>query len=569
VQDKKPSTPIEKRRERHNILFGQLKTDRSSYENFWQEADTFILPGRYRPNTTDGNRGERKDSAIIDSTATTSATILESGMMGGLTDPASDWFGLSVPNPALAESAEVKDWLHAVKLDMRNILLKSGLYKALPAFYGDTGTFATGAMFAEEDMESVVNFQHLELGSYFLGINKQRKTCVFAREFQYTVRQVLEHFGNAPVGTEDYDWNYLSPKIKTAWETGKLEDKIDICHIIEPNSRFNPMSPLSIHKRFSSSYYEKGVTDRYLEEKGYDIFPAIAGKWFTTGSDAYGTSCPGKRAMGDIKQLQKGEKKSLTAVDKMIDPPMQGPTSIADLGMLPGSYTAVDTPQGQDRATPVHAVNLKLEALEAKQEQCRGRIRKVFHEDLFLRVSNDGRSGITAREIEEIVTERMVVISPVLTQMYEALDQIIDIVFQFMVKQRRIPKPPDAIQGMELKVEYTSYLAQAQKARGLGAVQRTLGVIGQLAQFDPRVLHKLDADQTVDIIADMTGAPPSMIRSDEVVAKIRAAEAKAQQAQQQQAAAQQMIQGARDLSQTDMSGENALTKLVGIKGGKA
>ena len=61
----------------------------------------------------------------------------------------------------------------------------------------------------------------------------------------------------------------------------------------------------------------------------------------------------------------------------------------------------------------------------------------------------------------------------------------------------------------------------------------------------------------------MLGVPPTIVRSDEDVAQMRQARA---QAQQQQAAMEQMsagIQGAKLLSETDVSGDNALTALVG------
>ena len=61
----------------------------------------------------------------------------------------------------------------------------------------------------------------------------------------------------------------------------------------------------------------------------------------------------------------------------------------------------------------------------------------------------------------------------------------------------------------------------------------------------------------------MIGVPPTMLRSDDQIAQIRQqrAEAQAQQAQAEQLS--QSIQGAKLLSETDVSSPNALTAIAG------
>ena len=115
---------------------------------------------------------------------------------------------------------------------------------------------------------------------------------------------------------------------------------------------------------------------------------------------------------------------------------------------------------------------------------------------------------------------------------------------------------------MDLKVEYISVMAQAQKLVGISGVERFVGFVGQMAQMNPDVMDKLDIDQTVDVYADMTSVPPSIVRSDDAVASMRQQKAQAAQAQQQSEMMNQAAGTAKQLSETDTSGDNALTEMM-------
>jgi hypothetical protein len=85
---------------------------------------------------------------------------------------------------------------------------------------------------------------------------------------------------------------------------------------------------------------------------------------------------------------------------------------------------------------------------------------------------------------------------------------------------------------MELKVEFISVLAQAQRAVASQGVDRLLGTVGQQGALNPHVLDKVDFDQVVDDYGEMYGVNPKIIVPDAKVAELRAQ-------RQQQMAAQQ------------------------------
>lgn len=551
----------------------QIENERTTFKSHWRDLADHILPRRGRFEITDNNRGDKRNQKIIDSTGTMAARTLRSGMMSGVTSPARPWFRLGFADPEMSEIPAVKEWVNAVESRMRNVFSRSNLYKSLPVIYGDMGTFGTGCMFVEEDMDTTLNFTTFPIGSYGFACDRKGRSVVFFRDFQMTVRQIVEEFGMSKE-TNKVDWTNLSTTVKSSWEANTRETKIDICHIIKPNPNHDPRKLDSKFKKFVSYYYERGsqgsdqmvTQDMFLSEKGYDYFPVLTPRWEVTSEDTYGTNCPGMTALGDIKQLQLGEKRAAQAIEKMINPPMIGPTSLknAKASILPGDITYVDDRDlGKSAFRPAHEINFNISWLEQKQEQVRERVRKAYYEDLFLMLANSDRAQITATEIIERKEEKLLALGPVLEQIdQDLLDPLIDIAFTVMTRQGLLPEAPQEIQGQDIKVEYISIMAQAQKLAGIGNIERFVGFVGQIAALNPQALDNLDVDEAVNIYGDLVGAPLKLIKGKDKVAEQRqaAADAQAQQAQMAQAGA--AVDAAKSLSETSMNKDSALSQLV-------
>jgi len=559
------------KRQKDDELKGQLKLERDSYKPQWMELGDNILPTRPRFYTSDINKGHRKNTKIIDSTATQSAGTLASGMMSGVTSPARPWFRLSTPNPALNEVGSVKRWLYEVTNIMNTSHLKSNLYNILPLTYADLGVFGTAAMSVEPDLSgNVFHCQSFPVGSYMIAKDYMGRVNVFVREFKMTVRQIVEQFGKREADGKIKDWSNISLKVKTHFEEGQTELWIEVCHIIQPNEDWNTQKLESKYKKFSSCYYECDASatgldkEKYLREMGYDYFPVLVPRWQVTGEDVYATSCPGMVCLGDIKQLQLGEKRTLEAVDKIVRPPLKGPSSLKGQSgsIVPGGVTYVD--RNVEGFTPIYEVNYRIQEMEAKNEQVRNRIKECFFTNLFIAfASNPDGKDVTARFVDEVSQEKLLVLGPVLAQLeQDLLDPLIDLSFFYHLEQGLLPPPPPELQGIDLKVEYISIMAQAQKMIGLGAQERFIGLMGQLIQIDPSAADKWNIDQTIDNYADGLSIPPDQVRTDDEVAQIRAQKAKAQQEAQQMAMIQQGAMAAKDLSQAQVSDDNALGRVV-------
>jgi hypothetical protein len=214
------------------------------------------------------------------------------------------------------------------------------------------------------------------------------------------------------------------------------------------------------------------------------------------------------------------------------------------------------------RVRAMFQVDPRIKELEYKQEQVRSRIKRAFKEDLFLALSTIEGPQRTATEVNEIKAEKTLVIGPVLEQLNTEYDNFIDILFAILLRNGLIPPPPPELQGQPLKVNYISVMHAAQKLVELNSVNAFTQYCISLGQTNPTYLDKFNGENSIDRVGQIVSLPPGMVRSDEEVAQIRAQRAKMQQAQMAMQAMETGSQSAKNLANSDTSGENALTALL-------
>lgn len=561
-------------RQRHQRRLEDLKSKRTRWESQWQDLADYIAPKRFRLNDTDDQRaGDKERSKIIDNAGGFALRTLASGLHSGITSPARPWFRLTTMDPDMREVGSVKTWLQTVETRMRQVLGSSNVYNSFHVGYGDLGLFGQSAALMYRDPVDYIAMQQLVHGEFWLASDHRGRVSTLYRRIRMTAEQMVGRFG----------YKNVSRTVQSMYDTGRKDERMTIYHAVEERTQRDPNLPDKKNMRWMSNYWEDGSdTNALLEESGFKDNPIIAPRWSVVGNDDYGQS-PAMEALPDVKMLQKEQTQKLEGIDKIVRPPMKGPTSLKNQpkSLLPGSITYVDDPNGNG-FTPVMQVNLRLGELAADIQETRERINKAFYADLFLMLANmEGVQPRNQLEISERKEEKLLALGPVLERMYsEQLNPAIDITFNAMMEAGILPEPPRELQedgARELNVDFISTLAQAQKAVSTGSIERVAGFIGNLAGGKPDVLDKFDADQAVDEYADMVGVPPSIIVSDERVAQIRKDRlAQAQQQQQMQQAAQMApalkdgAQAAQILSQTDDGGGGSVGSLLanlGIAGG--
>lgn len=507
----------------HRRRAEELRGLRTPWEAQWSELARFIEPSRLRLNLKD--EGAVNRSAIIDETGTFSWRILQSGMHSGITSPARPWFRLGTLDPDLREYAPVKVYLSTTERLMREAFQASNIYNSFHTGYGDQGLFGQSLGILSGSDSKSIRLHQLMHGTFWLARDGEGRVTTMYRRFRWSVERIVRRFGLERV----------SQQVRTAYDSGRYDDRFDIWHAIEPRLNRDPRRLDKANKPFLSNYWEDSSREgaALLEESGFDRNPLIGPAWELAPDDHYATS-PGMIALSSVKMLQTEQKRKLEGIDKKVRPPMTGPTSMRNnpASLLPGAITYVDTVQGGATFRPAMEVTLQLGELREDIRDVQERVRQSFYADLFLMLSQ--MEGVQPRnqfEIAERKEEKLLALGPVLENIYNGqLEPVIDAAYQTLNEEGRLPPPPPELQGQELKIEYISMLAQAQRAVATGSIERGLTFAGQLAAVKPDVLDKIDADQAVDEYFDMLGVPPAIVVPDEDVAKIRAARAEKQRA---------------------------------------
>nr|WP_308530024.1 portal protein [uncultured Serratia sp.]DAM25247.1 MAG TPA: head to tail connecting protein [Caudoviricetes sp.] len=518
----------------------QLVTARSTYDAHWKELSDFILPNCGRFLTTDAGRNKR-NTKVVDPTGGLASRTLESGMLSGITSPTRPWFSLNTPNKQLMDSWPVKMWLSQVVELMNDVMNKSNWYQSLTVLYRYLGTFATGAISILEDDEDVIRTHVLPIGSYYISNSDRLQVDTVFRKFSMTCRQLVAKFGLENV----------SDSVKSSWDTGAYETWFEVVHAVLPNTNRDTGKLNSKNKRYSSVYYEPvGSGDKLLSESGFDEMPILVPRWDINGEDAYGSSCPGILALGGVKALQLQQKRKDQAIDKLVNPPMMAPSSMKNerLSLLPGDVTYYNGAGDTQGFKPVYEINPRISELLESIQDGRQLTNECYFVPLFNMFSNINTRSMPIEAVNEMRDEKMLQIGPVLDRLNdELLDPAIDRIFNIMNRRGMLPPPPEELQGQPLRVEYTSVMAQAQKAVGIGSIERFVGFIGNMAAAGfQQAADKLDVDQAIDEYGDMLGVPTTITKSDEQVQAERE-----QRAQQQQAAQNlQMGTGAADIAKT-------------------
>jgi hypothetical protein len=541
--------------------FKELDEQFRDWKLLFKDVRDYILPrrGKFIDDTDSAQGGEKRHDLIIDGTATKAIRTLAAGMHGGLTSPAMRWFRLIPQDVRMVKpGGRVAEWLETVERLFYAVLARSNFYSTIHTFYEEESGFGTGVILSEEDDEKLVRFRIVTAGEYRIDNNEKGMVDTVYRLYYMNSKQLREKFGfdNLPETIQ----KELTDNSPYTWSK--------VLHCVEPNYSRNSRKIDNRNMPFSSIYLMYDEKDHFLKKSGYIENAYSAARWAVIGNEAYGV-CPGHDLLGDVKQLQVVTLAKMEAQEKMVRPPMRVPSQYKDvLDTRPDGMNWVDALEGKDAIGPLYAINYDVRGTKEDILDLRQQIKEGFYNDLFMMLAQSTSiQPKTATEIAALQEEKLIMLGPVIErQFHEVHDPILARLWGIISRNKLIPPAPPELAGQELKIEYISLLAEAQKRVGVSAVANTVAFITQLGQILPAALDKLDVDKTVDIYAELYGAPSGVINDEESVTAIRGARQQQEQALQQQQMVETLAtgaKGAKDLAKAPMDENNALTTLMG------
>ena len=117
---------------------------------------------------------------------------------------------------------------------------------------------------------------------------------------------------------------------------------------------------------------------------------------------------------------------------------------------------------------------------------------------------NFDKSNMTATEVAERQQEKIMMMGPVLEKLNsEMLDPFIERLYNILDRNFALPEPPDELDGIDVKVQYVSILAQAQKAIEEISKNKTVIIIAHRISTvkNADVIYRIDGKDSIEKVA--------------------------------------------------------------------
>lgn len=530
--------------------YSTLKTERGNFESQWQEVAELMNPNR-KGFTTQHSAGQKHQQKIYDSTAPWALQEAASQLHGMLTNPATRWVIVKTKDRRFMENREVLVWLDEVTDVVLDVFgdPDANFNSQSHEVFLDLMAFGNGIMYMQETIgkDPGQTFKALHLAECLIAENKWGLVDTMYRRFQLTLRELDQMWGQTG--------NFSEKLIKLIKE--KPDDKVWVLHEVRPREDRNPFMIDKLNMPFSSLYIlEKHQGSQFdemvLDEGGFEFFPYLVPRWSKMNNECYGRG-PGMFALPDVKMLNTMVKTTIKAAQKVVDPPLMVPDD--------GFFLPVNTkPSGLNffRAGVVN--NEMLKALETKGNinlgldminEVRQQILRAFFLDKF-KLEKE-KLEMTRFEAEERVQENLRAMSPMTGRIEsEYLNLVVSHTIEIQAKQRRLPPAPQILldNQAELKLEYTSPLARAQKSGDVVALQGAMNLMTPLAQIRPELLMNFDGDEIVRSMPEMLGLPARFLNSKGKVAAMRQAMQQQEQEEREKIDAAQAAKVQADLNKS-------------------
>lgn len=526
--------------------FNFLKSARMPIESTWRDISKYMLPGTFS-NTTFPDTSDNE--ILFDGTALHANVTLANGMFAEITPSAKVWFSFDPPE-AIKNSDKAKSWYHQCTEVARMELARSNFAATIHEFFNYHGSFGTASIIALPGKQSTLNFTVETIGSFWIDENDEGIVDVRFSERVYSVRQIVQKWGE----------DALSPKMRTAWDCylkdGKTEEKFTISHAVYPRSdddrEYGKRD--KANKPWASVYWS-ATENHVLENTGFDEKPFFVGRFMRQGETVYGVA-PGWMALPDARQLNFLEKQLDLQAEKLLIPPILVPSSMVDEIDLRAGGMTIYNENAPNNAMPKEWANTgEYKAGLERSDRKRRAVEKAFFVDMFQMFANYEGPQMTAREVAERSSEKLIQFTPAFDRFTtEVSTPLLRRVFGLLARAGKFPVPPqealiqtqNGIIIPDPEISYNSRIALAIKQLQNAAFFRTMETIGPMAEAMPEILDNYDFDTISRDSSRNDGLPSNWLMSEEKRDEKRKARAEAQAQQQQLQAALAASQAARN-----------------------
>lgn len=512
-----------------------LKAQRQPHEQTWQECFEFSFPERGHglngANLTPQD-AQTKKNRILDDTAADSARILSASLVSGTTPANSIWFGLDAGLEDGDESQGYdteKRWLDSSARTIFANIHASNFDAAAFECCIDMVPAGWFVLYVDEAAEGGYHFEQWPVAQCFISASRPGGVVdTIYREVELTVEQVVAQYGIDKV----------SQRVAEAYRNEQFDEKVTICHAIEPR-RLSLVGGGRMAKNLPfASYHVETATQHMLRESGYHEFPCAVPRWMLVPGTAY-ASGPMSNALGSIRSIN--DIKALELAN--LDMAASGMYVAEDDGVMnprmikigPRRVIVANSVDSIKPLAPAGNFNITFTA----EERLQAAIRKALLADQLQ--PQDG-PAMTATEVHVRVQLIRQLLGPIYGRLQaEYLQPLITRCFGIAYRAGILGAAPETLQGRQFSVKYISPLARAQKMEEVAAIDQYVSGAAAVAELNPDILDTIDFDAAQEVRGEALGVPAKVRRSQKQIGEIRQARAQAAQQAQSQALEQEVI----------------------------
>ena len=336
------------------------------------------------------------------------------------------------------------------------------------------------------------------------------------------------------------------------------KDKFLAVHAVYPREDRNTLKLDALNMQSASCWFLPDEK-RILREGGYESNPYLATRYLKWGSEVYGW-CPGWQALPPARQLNMLEKLLDGMAEVALYPRLLIPSTLEGMVGLGAGEVTIYNPF-QNAKPEMWGTDARYDAGLERLQRREQEIKDAYHYDLF-RMFAQLDKQMTAREVAERSTEKLVLFSPTFIRMQEELLMpLLKRVFRIYNRQGRFPDPPPSVilednMGPHVpppKIMFTSRVALAIRSLQSSGFLNLLEALQPMLAIDPSVRHVIQIGKAAQGLGRNYGVPEEWLSTEEEYQGAVQAEQQAAAQAQQAEMANQTVQTASRLKPDQIS----------------
>lgn len=548
-------------------IFSDLKAERTDYDDDWQIVADYVYTVK-ADFTKEDEDTSFTNQQLYDKTATMSLNVRASTLLSLLWDSGKFMYK---PNPKyFKDKSDLNDWFQYCTDVARKEFYNAQADRIFDESEKDEGAFGLSYVFLDGNNEGL-NLKLFQVKECYINETKGDKIDTLYRNYCITVKQCVDTFGIENV----------SDSVKSAYESKKYNDKVEMLHIIQPRMMRNvtkqgvedmPYESVYIDIKANKEIKKQGV------QKGFEYFPVYISREGKRNGEKYAYS-PTMMAIEEVSQINKVREDQILIMNRFADPAIGYDSTALESNVLntsPGSSTSfrMNGRAGlpifdmvQTKGDPTAVENLIVRLQET--------INKYYGIDVLLDFNTQNQMTLGEAQIRAQIRQQTLG-ATIMKKRSEKYRPIVERAFDILFKQGKFGYMPGderiaieedlgmkpmvipeevvnlinaGIEPMELiEVQfYTQFEYEKEMLKNNSIIQvwNNAGLIAQLTQR-PDVFDNLDEDKTIKELGT-SSFNIDIFRDNKEIDAIRGARADNAAQQQQLATMQQGATIAKDL----------------------